>query len=362
MMELYTLSAGVKHSDVQWPAASSGILLRSQLVNLEYACRVGLKCNYKSRRSLAVCAAASSTACPSLKFARPENVPGEFFVDHNCIDCDACRWMSPKTFNRVGEQSAVYHQPITEEERRAALQALLSCPVSAIHTQESPADILQVQATFPLPINEESLPGVYHCGYHSKKAFGAVPYFIRRSGGNILIDSPRYTEQLARQLDKLGGVQYMFLSHRDDVADHARWHKRYHCTRILHTIELQPTTADVEIKLEGTGPWDLGPEIDLIFTPGHTEGCVSLLYKPFKALFAGDHLAAHREGGLHNLRDYNWYSVRMQIDSTRLLLPLDFVWVLPGHGRRIKFTDVDAKNTALQKLIDEEEEALQPQH
>ncbi|XP_015064361.1 uncharacterized protein LOC107009532 [Solanum pennellii] len=26
---------------------------------------------------------------------RPQNVSGEFFVDHTCIDCDTCRWMAP---------------------------------------------------------------------------------------------------------------------------------------------------------------------------------------------------------------------------------------------------------------------------
>ena len=33
---------------------------------------------------------------------RPENAPGDFFVDHTCIDCDACRWIAPDTFTRVG--------------------------------------------------------------------------------------------------------------------------------------------------------------------------------------------------------------------------------------------------------------------
>ena len=33
----------------------------------------------------------------------PENVPGEFFVDSTCIDCDTCRQLAPATF---GETSA----------------------------------------------------------------------------------------------------------------------------------------------------------------------------------------------------------------------------------------------------------------
>lgn len=42
-------------------------------------------------------------------------------------------------------------------------KALLSCPASSIHTERPPRDILEVQKTFPIPINEERLPvGLYN--------------------------------------------------------------------------------------------------------------------------------------------------------------------------------------------------------
>jgi hypothetical protein len=28
----------------------------------------------------------------------PENVPGDFFVDSTCIDCDTCRQIAPQVF------------------------------------------------------------------------------------------------------------------------------------------------------------------------------------------------------------------------------------------------------------------------
>src|SRR5882757_6890636 len=28
----------------------------------------------------------------------PENIPGDFFVDSTCIDCDACRQIAPSVF------------------------------------------------------------------------------------------------------------------------------------------------------------------------------------------------------------------------------------------------------------------------
>ena len=90
----------------------------------------------------------------------------------------------------------------------------------------------------------------------------------------------------------------------------------------------------VEWKLEGQGPWQIDDDIELIFTPGHTRGCVSLLYKPEKALFTGDHLAfSSRLERLTIFRAYNWYNVDLQLESVAKLLDYDFMHILPGHGR-----------------------------
>ena len=52
-----------------------------------------------------------------LKDRRLENADGNFYVDSTCIDCDTCRWIAPKIYHRVGEQSAICHQPTNEIER-----------------------------------------------------------------------------------------------------------------------------------------------------------------------------------------------------------------------------------------------------
>ncbi|GAB2275224.1 hypothetical protein Dimus_009985 [Dionaea muscipula] len=285
-----------------------------------------------------------------LRQKRPQNVDGEFYVDHTCIDCDACRWMAPKTFSRVAGRSAVYKQPSSKEERLEALQALLSCPTSSIHTEIPPHDIKEVQMTFPIPINEQRIPGVYHCGYHSEKSFGAASYFIVHPEGNILVDSPRYTETLERNLELLGGVRFMFLTHKDDIADHEKWSNRFNCERILHSTEVQASTAGVERKLEGTGPWSLYPDIELVHTPGHTEGSVCLYHKSLKVLFTGDHLSMW--GSELDINEiFNWFSVPIQLNSVKILMDLDFEWILPGHGRRAEFKDAAEKNLAVEALL-----------
>ncbi|XP_020679528.1 uncharacterized protein LOC110097490 isoform X2 [Dendrobium catenatum] len=253
--------------------------------------------------------------------------------------------------------SAVIEQPSSEEDRRHALQALLSCPTNSIHTEKPTMEIIHVQKLFPLAVDESRLPGIYYCGYHSEKSYGAAAYLIIHPEGNILVDSPRYTGVLARNIEIFGGAKFMFLTHMDDVADHDKWSKRFGCKRILHSRDVKESTVDVEMKLYGNGPWSIGTEFDLIHTPGHTEGSVCLYYKPLKVLFTGDHFAKTGDSEFSIFEQVNRVSVNMQLDSLRKLLDLDFKWILPGHGRSIQFRDNQEKNSALEAFLAQKKEA-----
>jgi ferredoxin len=62
------------------------------------------------------------------------NVPGRFYVDATCIDCDLCRETAPDNFSRDDHdrKSYVARQPTTSTEEEACLAALDECPVEAI--------------------------------------------------------------------------------------------------------------------------------------------------------------------------------------------------------------------------------------
>jgi ferredoxin len=64
----------------------------------------------------------------------PENVPGKFYVDDQCIDCDACRATAPDNFDRDEEKgySFLSKQPENDEEAQLCQDALDGCPVEAI--------------------------------------------------------------------------------------------------------------------------------------------------------------------------------------------------------------------------------------
>jgi ferredoxin len=67
-----------------------------------------------------------------------ENVPGRFYVDATCIDCDLCRETAPGNFRRndEGRRSYVARQPSGPDEESACQAALEECPVEAIGHEE----------------------------------------------------------------------------------------------------------------------------------------------------------------------------------------------------------------------------------
>lgn len=267
---------------------------------------------------------------PRLSDRRPQNVEGDIYVDKTCIDCDTCRWMAPTVFREIEGQSAVFQQPIQENERLAALKALLACPTASIGTVRPPREIKTVQQRFPLPVAET----VYHCGYHSKKSFGAASYFVLRPEGNVLVDSPRFTLPLVKRLEALGGIRYLYLTHRDDVADHQAFHEHFGCERILHQDEITQNTSMVEHQLSGRSPIQFAPDLLIIPVPGHTKGHTVLLYQN-RFLFTGDHLAwSEKLQHLYAFRSACWYSWQELWVSMEKLTQYSFEWVLPSHGRR----------------------------
>jgi glyoxylase-like metal-dependent hydrolase (beta-lactamase superfamily II)/ferredoxin len=265
------------------------------------------------------------------KRAVPENVPGNFFVDFTCINCDTCRQLAPETFADAGENSCVSHQPVDGEQERKALRALLSCPTASIGTRQK-SNAQGIVADFPLPIEGD----VFYCGFNSPKSYGANSFFVRHKDGNWLIDSPRFIKSLSAQFEKLGGVKYIFLTHQDDVADAGKYAAAFGASRIIHSQDAQ-AEPDSEIVIKDEKPKMFGDEFQVIPVPGHTKGHMVLLYKK-RYLFAGDHVFFDPESKrLTASRRHCWYSWQRQTESMLSLSHLDFEWVLPGHGQQAHF-------------------------
>src|SRR5207244_3849712 len=127
-------------------------------------------------------------------------------------------------------------------------------------------------------------------------------------------------------------VSTMFLTHRDDIADHARFARRFGCERVMHADD-GAARLGIERVLRGSETFKLDQDLLAIPVPGHTRGHAVLLYRD-KFLFTGDHLAwSPKRQTLTAFRNACWYSWEAQTHSMEKLLNYEFEWVLPGHGR-----------------------------
>jgi glyoxylase-like metal-dependent hydrolase (beta-lactamase superfamily II)/ferredoxin len=253
-----------------------------------------------------------------------ENVPGDVFVDATCIDCGACRWIAPRVFGDLEEYAYVQAQPADEAEHLRAGIAALACPVGAIGGA-------QTKAAAPL-LPQGWTDGVRYLGYHSPDSFGAASWLVVRPGGNVMVDTPRYTRRVVDAIAALGGIRTIFLTHRDDVGDHAKFAGRFGARRVLHRDDVTRDTRDVEVQVTGRQPVALADDLTVIPVPGHTRGSACLLYDS-RCLFTGDHLAFARAGDrLVAFRGACWYDWRAQTEAMEGLLAHRFEHVLPGHG------------------------------
>ena len=303
------------------------------------------------------------------KMRRAENAAGNLYVDASCIDCDTCRWMAPETYGRAGTKSVVYQQPSSVAQKALALAAVVACPTGSIRTETNEPAMRSAVDSFPLPIDAARLPNVYHLGYPCRHSFGATPYLLRTPAANVVVDAPRFSGRLARQLDAIGGVDHMLLTHMDDVGDMNRWKQRYPgMNRVMHAADVRTAAqwpyidmTAVETQLDGDGPWALDgvAGVTIVGTPGHSRGSLSFLADAAVcgggegAVFTGDHFCfSGRLGRLDGMARYGW-DVATQAESIAKLADLDFLWVLPGHGRRARFASAAERAAAMRKAARE---------
>src|SRR5689334_5428999 len=155
-------------------------------------------------------------ARPALRHSA--NARGPWYVDERCIDCGICRDVAPVTFGAAGGQSVVTVQPCGADAELGAWLAAQACPTSSIGTLER-----RPRPGRLYPREVVAGRGVFDLGYCAESSFGASAWFVRRAAGNLLVDAPRFTEALVRPIEAHGGIAHVLLTHRDDVADAARW-------------------------------------------------------------------------------------------------------------------------------------------
>ncbi len=70
----------------------------------------------------------------SLSEKTPDNVPGPYYIDSTCIDCDQCRVIAPDLYARNDDTGMGYvkRQPVSADDVAVAEEARLACATESI--------------------------------------------------------------------------------------------------------------------------------------------------------------------------------------------------------------------------------------
>lgn len=261
----------------------------------------------------------------------------------------------------------MHAQPASRDAELHALRAAAACPTGSIRT-EAPHALAGAGAdAFPLPVSPfltgASVPDVFFNGYTAAENYGAASWLVLHRGPGeafaVMFDSPRFDARLAANIRRVaaavGGVRYLVLSHKDDVAHHAAWAAALGAARIIHEKEVvaaQGTDA-AEIQLaDGQLPLRLGAGVELIHAPGHSPGSLVMLHGASQSLFTGDHLVyMERLGGLGSAAEYCTQSWSLQIENVAKLAELPFLHIWPGHMRPFHFADAADRRRGIDAAV-----------
>ncbi|CAE7565966.1 nfnB [Symbiodinium sp. CCMP2456] len=140
---------------------------------------------------------------------------------------------------------------------------------------------------------ETAVPGILRIPGRSSQSLGPWGHMcLLEDGKVILVDVPYYSPDLAAEVRRQGpgGLSHILLTHDDFVglSDHGTWKRNFpEVVRVAHVSDCK--YDDLEMKLSGNGPWDLGVAgLTAYHAPGHSEGSVFYASSKLSALFTGD--------------------------------------------------------------------------
>ncbi|MGK8503488.1 MBL fold metallo-hydrolase [Nocardia asiatica] len=251
-----------------------------------------------------------------------------WFVDDRCVNCDVARQLAPGLIGEVDGRSEILRQPRDEPEERALAAAAFACQTRSVRRGNVSLDA--AFDPFPMRLDE----GVYLCGHNSSHTAGANSYLLRHRGGNLMVDTPRWSESLAARYEMLGVVTDVLLTHRDHAAHGRRYADRFRARLWIHEGDLD-SAPDADQIIRGADPVEIVDGVMAYPFPGHTEGSVLYIVDD-RYCFSGDSMYWSRTtGDIEIAESVTWYSVEVLAESlARSADRLRFEWLLPGHGDR----------------------------
>lgn len=166
----------------------------------------------------------------------------------------------------------------------------------------------------------------------NRDTLGGTAYFIVENEANILIDSPAWDEVNQNYLSSVGGVRWLFLTHRGAIGKAREIQQTFGCEILIQEQEayLLPGLKVTRFKQD----FNIG-NAQVIWTPGHSPGS-SCLYYPREGgvLFSGRHILPNQTGELVPLRTAKTFHWFRQLASIQLLrdrfTPEALNYICPG--------------------------------
>ncbi|MGW1599335.1 MBL fold metallo-hydrolase [Streptomyces sp. NPDC002343] len=253
----------------------------------------------------------------------------EWYVDDRCTNCDVARQFAPELIEEAGGTSRILRPPADEAENRRLHAAVFACHTRSIRPVTGRAD--RSLDPFPLALDD----GVLICGHNSPHTAGANSYLLLRpSGTRMMIDTPRWSTELAERYTASGPVTDVLLTHRDHAAHGRRYADHFGARLWIHEGDLD-AAPDADRVIRGLEPLEIAEGVTVHPLPGHTRGSV-LYVADDRYCFTGDSFYWSRTtGDLAVAETVTWYSIEeLAASLARTADRLRFEWVLPGHGDR----------------------------
>ena len=152
----------------------------------------------------------------------------------------------------------------------------------------------------------------------NRDTLGGTAYLIVEEA-NILIDCPAWDEVNQNYLSSIGGIRWLFLTHRGAIGKAQEIQQTFGCEIVIQEQEayLLPKSRVTTFYKE----FGLGDSAIVVWTPGHSPGSSCLYYPQHGGiLFSGRHILPNKEGEPVPLRTAKTFHWLRQLASVQLLL------------------------------------------
>lgn len=167
----------------------------------------------------------------------------------------------------------------------------------------------------------------------NRDTLGGTAYFIVENEANILIDCPAWDDTNQKFLHDLGGIRWLFLTHRGAIGKTREIQEAFGCEVLVQEQEAYLLSGLRVIKFQQD--FTLSNLAQAIWTPGHSPGSSCLYYAgEGGVLFSGRHLLPNQQGEPVPLRTAKTFHWLRQLKSIQLLIdrftPETLPYICPG--------------------------------